>query len=89
MNIVGTPYRLVQRSCCTAVREATGSKDGAGGLTTHDPVRGGRQVAHDMEEPTPPAEQRIGIYLFPTPYFAIRYPPLRMRDDLDLRGPRQ
>ena len=30
MNIVGTPYRLVQRSCCTAASEATGSKDGAG-----------------------------------------------------------
>ena len=30
MNIVGTPYRLVQRSFSTAVNDATGSKVGAG-----------------------------------------------------------
>ncbi len=31
MNMVGTPYRDVHRSCCTgAFRVAAGSKDGAG-----------------------------------------------------------
>ena len=30
MNMVGTPYSEVHRSCCTAVRLARASKDGAG-----------------------------------------------------------
>jgi hypothetical protein len=36
MNIVGTPYRLVQRSSCTASSTAAGSKEGAG-TTMHAP----------------------------------------------------
>ncbi len=36
MNIVGTPYRDVQRSSCTAASVAAGSKDGAG-MTMHEP----------------------------------------------------
>ncbi|MGX1116887.1 hypothetical protein RKD37_002250 [Streptomyces ambofaciens] len=36
MNMVGTPYRDVHRSRCTASRVATGSKDGAG-MTTQAP----------------------------------------------------
>ena len=36
MNMVGTPYRLVHRSCATAARVAAGSKAGAG-ITMHAP----------------------------------------------------
>ena len=36
MNIVGTPYRLVHRSSCTACSVAFGSKPGAG-MTTQAP----------------------------------------------------
>jgi len=36
MNIVGTPYSTVQRSCSIASSVAPGSKDGAG-ITTHAP----------------------------------------------------
>jgi hypothetical protein len=36
MNIVGTPYRLVQRSAATASSTARGSKEGPG-MTMHAP----------------------------------------------------
>ncbi len=36
MNIVGTPYSDVQRSCCTARSVAAGSNAGAG-MTTVEP----------------------------------------------------
>ena len=36
MNMVGTPYREVQRSACTAASVASGSNPGAGS-TTHAP----------------------------------------------------
>jgi hypothetical protein len=36
MNMVGTPYRLVHRSACTASSTASGSKP-ASGITMHAP----------------------------------------------------